>query len=115
MDRDLSMEDIQGLPPLETSQLPLFQKYKKENKSWIPDFDIWSYLNLRADYDLAAAFAKMFWPDLIEVDGCEMLQRNYSPDNFTEWMERYSGDRRAVESIVNHVHVWDLFLNSPKM
>jgi len=67
------MEEVEGLPPLETSQLPLFQKYKKENESWIPGFDIWSYLSLRADYDLAAAFAKMFWPDFIGVDGCVIL------------------------------------------
>jgi hypothetical protein len=108
------MEQISGLPQFDTDLLPIFQQYKQENQSWIPDFDVWSYLNLRADFDLAAAFAKMFWPDFIEVDGCVFLQRNYSPENFADWMERFEGDRREVESMINHVHIWDLFLNSPK-
>ena len=114
MDKDIPMEDVRGLPPLDTSKLPIFQKYRKENESWIPDFDTWSYLNLRADFDLAAAFAKMFWPDCIEVDDCVILQRNYSPEAFAEWMQTYDGDRRAVEGMLNHVHIADLFLNSSR-
>src|SRR4051794_18306133 len=74
MDKDLPAEQIQGIPLLETSLLPVYQKYEKENQSWIPDFDIWSYLNLRADFDLAAAFTKLFWPDFVQVDGCVLLQ-----------------------------------------
>lgn len=108
------MEDVRGLPSLDVSILPIFEKYKKDNESWIPDFDTWSYLNLRADFDLAAAFAKLFWPDFVEVDGCVLLQREYSPEAFAEWMERFDGDRRAVESMLNHVHISDLFLNSRK-
>ena len=114
MDNDIPMENVRGLPPLDTSMLPIFQSYKEENESWIPDFDTWSYLNLRADFDLAAAFAKMFWPDFIEIDGCVILQSNYSAEAFAEWMERYDGDGRAVESMLNHVHISDLFLNSPR-
>jgi hypothetical protein len=114
MDKDIPMENVQGLTPLDTSTLPIFQRYKEENESWIPDFDTWSYLNLRADFDLAAAFAKMFWPDFVEVEDCVILQRNYSLEAFAEWMERYDGDRRAVESMLNHTHIADLFLNSPR-
>jgi hypothetical protein len=114
MDKDISLKDVRGLPPLDTSVLPIFQRYKKDNESWIPDFDTWSYLNLRADFDLAAAFAKLFWPDFVEVDGCVLLQREYSPEAFAELMERYDGDRRAVESLLNHVHITDLFLNSSR-
>ncbi len=50
MNKDLPMEEIHGLPPLDTALLPIYQKYKLENESWIPDFDIRSYLNLRADF-----------------------------------------------------------------
>jgi hypothetical protein len=114
MEDDASDGKKSASSSLDTDLLPTFQKYKQENESWIPDFDIWDYLSLRGDADLAAAFFKLFWPDFVEVSGCVILQHNYSPDNFTEWMERYSGDRRAVESMINHVHVWDLFLMSPK-
>jgi hypothetical protein len=111
MDKDLPAEQIRGIPRLDTSLLPVYQKYKKENEAWIPDFDMWSYLNLRGDFDLAAAFTKLFWPDFVEVDGCVLLQRSYSPATFAQWMEKLGGDRREVESVMNHVHISDLFLN----
>ncbi len=104
----------QGNPELDPSILPIFQKYKEENKSWIRDVDFWSYLNLRADYDLAAVFSKLFWPDFIEVDGCVLLAQCYDPENFREWGKRLHGNKSAVEGMVNHVHIGDLFLNSPK-
>jgi hypothetical protein len=108
------MEQIGGVPSLNTSLLPTFQKYKQDNESWIPNFDTWDYLNLRADFDLAAAFVKLFSPDFLEVDGCILLQRSYTPEAFSEWLERYSGDKSAVESMLNHVHICDLFPNCPK-
>ena len=111
------MADIvepQGTPELDPSILPIFQRYKEENESWIPNFDFWSYLNLRADYDLAAAFSKFFWPDFIEVEGYVLLARNCEPQNFREWEERLNDNRSAVEGMINHVHIGDLFLNSPK-
>lgn len=114
MDRDINMEDVKGVPELDTSLMPIFQKYKQENESWIPGFDVWDYLNLRSDFDMAAAFTKLFWPDFVEVDGCVLLKGSYSPENFKKWMSSYEGDRRAVESMMNHLHLWDTFLNSPK-
>ena len=107
-------DEIPNIPELDTSLLPIFQRYKDENASWDANFDVWSYLSLRADSDLAAAFTKLFWPDFIEVDGCVILKRRYSPEILTRWMEQYGDDRRAVETTVNHVHVKDLFLNSTK-
>src|SRR5438876_9730226 len=97
-----------GYPRLDTSLLPMFQKYKQENESWMPNFDIWDYLNLRADYDLAVAFSKLFWPDFIEVDGCILLATSYSPENFAHWKESLKGDKRAIETMLNHTHIWDL-------
>jgi hypothetical protein len=108
------MSEPIGNPHLDTSLLPIFQKYKGENESWIPNFSIWSYLNLRADFDLAAAFSKLFWPDLVEADGCVFLSERYQPENFADWKERFNGDQQRIEAMINHVHVWDMFLNSPK-
>lgn len=113
MDRDVDMADVQGVPELDTATLPVFQKYKQENESWIPNFSMWSYLNLRADFDLAAAFTKLFWPDFVEADGCILLKEHYDAENFRYWLARYNGDGRATEAMINHLHIRDLFLNSP--
>jgi len=109
-DKDVSIDEIDSIPQLDTSLLPVFQIYRSEEL----DLGIWNYLGMRADIDLAAAFTRLFWPDLIEVDGCVILRENYSPDNFAEWMEHFEGDRGEVESMLNHVHMYDLFLNAPQ-
>ena len=106
--------DPQGNPELDLSLLPIFQRYKQENESWIPDFNLWSYLNLRGDHDLAAAFSKLFWPDFTEVDGCVFLAQQYDSETFKGWKERLGGNKSAIEGMINHVHISDLFLNSPK-
>jgi hypothetical protein len=111
-DRHIPPDEAIGNPQLVTAMMPVFQQYKQENESWIPDFDTWSYLNLRADADLAAAFTKLFWPDFVEVEGCVLLKRAYSPESFQEWMERFQGDERRVEATMNHVHIWDVFIAS---
>ncbi len=114
MNRDMPMDDFKGDLELDTSILPIFQQYKQLNKSWLPSFHLWNYLNMRADLDMAAAFTKLFWPDFIEVDGCVLLKIAYSPNSFQSWVEHYHGDTRKVEAMINHVHISDLFLNPPK-
>ncbi len=114
MDRNVHINEVKGQLELDKSVLPIFQQWKQENESWIPNFNIWSYLNLRGDFDLAAAFSKLFFPDFVEVDGCVLLKEQYSPEGLSRWMKSYDGNTRAVEAMMNHVHIWDRFLNSPR-
>src|SRR6188508_1376804 len=107
------MGRVHSEPQFDTSLLPIYQRYKQENQSWIPNFTPWSYLNLRADYDLAAAFSKLFWPDFVEVDNCVFLAEGYGPANYEDWKIRFSGDRQRIEAMINHTHIRDLFLMSP--
>jgi hypothetical protein len=60
MDKEIPMDKLSGHPQFDITILPTFQKYKQEHESWSPDFDVWDYLNLRADLDLAAAFTKLW-------------------------------------------------------
>lgn len=75
-------------------------------------FGVWDYLNGRADFSLAAAFSKLFYPEFIVVDGCVLLAEHYDPLNFQEWKNKLNGDGKRIESIINHVHVHDLFLRA---
>jgi hypothetical protein len=97
-----------GRPKLDTTILPIYQEYVKLN----PGLTLWNYLGMRADYDLAAAFTSLFWPDFIEVDGCILLNESHSPANFEQWKEHFQGDRRSIEQMLNHTHMYDLFMNS---
>jgi hypothetical protein len=74
-----------------------------------PNFSAWDFLNYNADVELAAAFASLFWPQFVEVDGFVLLAVHYSPESLGRWRERYPSDRRAIESAINEVYVYDLF------
>lgn len=34
----------------------------------------------------------------------------YEEANFLEWWSKLSGDRRAIEGVINHVHLWAVFM-----
>jgi hypothetical protein len=64
-------------------------------------------------FELAAAFVKLYWPDFNEVDGSIFLAEQYSEANYRAWRERGVA-RDQVESVINHCHVYDLFLNADR-
>lgn len=33
----------------------------------------------------------------------------YEPDNFETWWTELKGDRVRIESVLNHVHLWEVF------
>lgn len=48
-------------------------------------------------------------PSLIEVHGCVLLEELYEPNNFEHWWDQLAGDTQRVESIINHIHLRDVF------
>ena len=55
----------------------------------------------------------LFWghilfPELIEIHDCVLLKDRYSLENFQSWRKSTS-DLSAIEDVLNHTHVWDLF------
>lgn len=109
-DADYRIEDITSVPNLDTNLLPIYQQYQQT----LATIGIWDYLSIRGDFDLAAAFSKLFWPDFIEVDGCVLLREQYAPQNFSDWMQHFNGNRQEVEAMINHFHIVHMFLNSPQ-
>lgn len=71
---------------------------------------VWNYLNygLRLDLDTLAAVSALFAPSFVEREGCVLLASNSDEDNFATWWNRTNGNRHAVESQLNHVHLRDL-------
>jgi hypothetical protein len=57
----------------------------------------------------ALAFATVLWPRFVEVRGCVLWSEHYQPDNFQEWWDKLGGNRQAIESTINHLHLWDVF------
>ncbi len=48
-------------------------------------------------------------PTLIEVRGCVLLARKYDTENFDLWWIELGGDVPRIESVINHIHLWDEF------
>lgn len=57
----------------------------------------------------AMAFDEAFWPPFVVHDDCVIIAARFMPGNFEEWLEGLNGDRRAVETELNHLYILDLF------
>jgi hypothetical protein len=90
-----------GRPPL-----PRFDRWRKEFGG---SPSLWDFAAQQGGITLAVAFASLFWPSLVEVDGCVLLAERYDPAAFREWREKLGERREEIERTVNHVHIWDLF------
>ena len=78
------------------------------------DTSLWGIVSMCGSLQLGYAFASLFVPDFVEVDGALILAEHYQPteewqDNFQRWRGRCGGDLSQVERMLNHTHVYDLF------
>ena len=77
-----------------------------------PDLDsVWDRLLTPEAAALVAPFSSLFWPRFVEHRGCVLLVERFDPQNFERWWEELDGDHARVERVINHVHLWDLFVN----
>jgi len=62
----------------------------------------------------ARTLANLFWPTFIEVDGYVLLASHYTAENLADWRDRHPDNRRAIEDVINHVHVEDLSVTTTR-
>jgi hypothetical protein len=74
---------------------------------------LWTYLNFKGSVQLPYGFASLFWPDFVDAGGAMILAEKYSKESFDSWYQHFDGDLTAIEKMMNHVHVEDLFMNGP--
>lgn len=55
-------------------------------------------------------YLDLVWRDFVVHDGC-LLREGFTLENFNQWMNVTNGDRTAVEAVMNHEHILDLFVN----
>ena len=70
------------------------------------DLPAWGFAIGRFDH--AIAYLQAFWPDFVEHDGC-VFRYSPSPTTYSDWMRSLDGDRQRVESVMNHLHILDMF------
>jgi hypothetical protein len=83
-----------------------FMEWKHAN----PDnFTWWNFVNMKYDFEAALAFAKFFYPEVIEVDGCFLLKDKFSQEIFDGWKKGCENDKTCIEKMMNLYEVKDLF------
>ena len=92
----------------ELDLIPDLKGWKDQNEE---SFTIADWVLFHATPELMVGFSSIFWPEFIEVDGCVFLKDGYDQDNIDAWAESTKGDMVAVQKVVNHQHIYDLFQN----
>lgn len=72
---------------------------------------IMDYINFNIHPEDVLILGYLFFPKFIEFDGCVFFQDHFSEENYFSWKERLGNDRVAIEKVINHVHVYDVFAN----
>ncbi|BAQ11818.1 transketolase [Bacillus sp. OxB-1] len=83
-----------------------FMAFKEANEG---NFTWWNYVNMKSDIHTALGFAKFFYPDIVEVEGCFLLKDKFSQKNFSRWKEDYQNDKVTIEKMMNLYQVKDFF------
>jgi hypothetical protein len=77
---------------------------------WVDDLTPLGWLANVSSLGQAIAYAELFWPSFVEYDGCILLSSRFNQDNFASWLAATGGNRQAVEGVINHTHILDLFI-----
>jgi hypothetical protein len=67
-----------------------------------------SWIGCRGNFELAVGYSVLFWPSFIEHNGCVFFS-DFSEESYRGFMQQCNGDRRQVETVMNHCHIFDYF------
>ncbi|WP_167468383.1 hypothetical protein [Cupriavidus plantarum] len=69
--------------------------------------DLESWVSCVGNFSLAVGYATIFWPKFVEFDGY-ILRDGFSEEILRSWELENDRDRRAVERVMNHLHLTDI-------
>jgi hypothetical protein len=88
--------------PLELPQL----------REWIGkdgEFDPRGFVLANITVAEAKSLSMLLWPEFVEYRGHVFLKFLFDEQGVEAWIAKLGDDRKAVESVVNHLHLWDVF------
>jgi hypothetical protein len=81
--------------------------------AWTGDGDgadaITSFIAHEVGASATVALTTLFWPRFVEVDGAVLMEGAFTRKGLREWQATLGSDVRAIEGVVNHLHLWDAF------
>ncbi len=91
-----------------------------ELEKLIPELSLWnngkgidvvSWIQGNGSFEHAIAYGRMFWKDFVEHDDC-VFRDGFCVESYLEFLKQLDNDKEAVERVMNHCHIADLFPNS---
>lgn len=83
-----------------------------EVRAWVAEvgnFDLRTFMLSSVSIAEAYSVAMLVSPEFVEYRDCVFLGFAFDASGVDVWIERLGGDRKSVEAMVNHVHLWDFF------
>ena len=95
--------------PQRLSDVPLADLVP-ETREWTGGngIDLLSWIGCVGSYEHAIAYAEIFWPDFTLFDDCVFFAE-FSEESYQGFMQHTGGNKQAVEAVMNHQHILDLF------
>ena len=95
--------------PQSLSDIPLADLVP-ETREWNEGrgIDLEAWIGCIGSFQHAIAYGELFWPDFAEYDGCVFFV-GFSEESYRGFMQQTGGNRQAVEAVMNHLHILDLF------
>jgi len=69
--------------------------------------DLWTWVGCQGNFSLAVGYASVFWPEFVLFDGY-ILQEGFSEASLRGFGKGKDTNRKAVEGVMNHLHIADL-------
>ena len=91
-----------------------FNKLIPELPSWNNGKGIKAYewIACIGNYEHAIGYSTLFWPDYVEFEDCVFQAESFNEITVRNCLKQTSGNKEATESVVNHLHLYDLFPNT---
>lgn len=87
----------------------IVQEYIAWHRANPNNFTWWNYINMKADIKTALGFAKFFYPDIIEEDGCIFIKDCFNIEKYGQWKEICGSDKSTLEKAMNSYELKDFF------
>jgi hypothetical protein len=73
--------------------------------------DAKAWIECMGNYELAIGYSLIFWPQFVVIDE-HVLRAGVTVEGLRAWQRHPGCDRRAVEAVLNHVHIADIHVNA---
>jgi hypothetical protein len=90
---------------MDFSIFPRIRAWSERVGGW--DLRQYAYNNI--DIADVAVIGAVFCPGFIEMDGVVFVDFLFHEESYAHWRTKIGGDNQAIERLLNHLHLWDVF------